>query len=89
MVRILVLIPRVRRDAGARIVFINVQVQARDSEFSRRIILNNLKIMKEELYCIKFHGKNFVGTKEECGSAADEVYRKTRVVLGIVKYEKR
>lgn len=43
----------------------------------------------KELYCVRFHGKNLVGTKEECVAVADEVYRKTRVVLGIVKYEKR
>ena len=45
--------------------------------------------MKEELYGIKFHGKEFVGTYEECVAVADEVYRKTRVVLGIIKYDKK
>lgn len=46
--------------------------------------------MKEELCCIRFSGsKKFVGTYEECVAVADEVYRKTRVVLGIVKYNKK
>lgn len=46
--------------------------------------------MKEELFCIRFSGsKKFVGTYEECVAVADEVYRKTRVVLGIVKYNKK
>lgn len=43
----------------------------------------------KELYCIKYHGKDFVGTREECVAVADEVYRKTRVVLGIVKCKKK
>jgi hypothetical protein len=43
----------------------------------------------KELYCINVHGKDFVGTHEECVAVADEVYRKTRVVLGIVKYNKK
>lgn len=51
---------------------------------------NNGGIMKEELFCIRFSGsKKFVGTYEECVAVADEVYRKTRVVLGIVKYNKK
>lgn len=45
--------------------------------------------MNEQQYCIKVHGKKFVGTYEECLAVADEVYRKTRVVLGIVKYNKK
>lgn len=43
--------------------------------------------MKEELYCIRYSdSKKFVGTYKECVAVADEVYRKTCVVLGIVKY---
>lgn len=46
--------------------------------------------MKEELYCIRFSGsKKFVGTYKECVAVADEVYRKTRVVLGITQYEEK
>lgn len=43
----------------------------------------------EQQYCIKYSGdKKFVGTYEECVAVADEVYRRTRIVLGIVKYSK-
>lgn len=45
--------------------------------------------MNEAYYIEYANGKKFVGTHEECVAVADEVYRKTRVVLGIVKCDKK
>ena len=64
--------------------------QGRDACRGMRQNQNDNRTMKEELYCVRFSGsKKFVGTYEECVAVADEVYRKTRVVLGIVKYNKQ
>ena len=42
--------------------------------------------MNEELCCIELKGKTYVGTYEDCCAVADEIYRKTRIVIGIKKY---
>lgn len=43
--------------------------------------------MNEELCCIELKGKTYVGTYEDCCAVADEIYRKTRVVVGIKSYK--
>lgn len=42
--------------------------------------------MNNEKCCIEINGKTYVGTYEDCCAVADEIYRKTRIVIGIKKY---
>lgn len=45
--------------------------------------------MNEDLYYIEIAGKKYVGTYAECQSVVEEIYQKTRKIIGIVKKKQK